>query len=218
MEQRVWYAAYGSNLCRSRFQFYLTGGRPPKATRCYPGARDRTPPHDERAVLLPGQLYFAWESTTWTGGVAVYDPAGPAGAVAARVYLLTTAQFSDIAAQEMHRPPGTTLDVYGLLTHAPTAVLGDGRYETLHRVGELEGLPVVTFSAPWTAQTASLNAPSPNYLQLLARGLRESQGWSADDITAYLLAAPGVNLSWDRIRLASLVASEGHSQPRGLPT
>ncbi len=29
MEQ-VWYAAYGSNLSRERFGFYLSGGQPPE--------------------------------------------------------------------------------------------------------------------------------------------------------------------------------------------
>ena len=204
MEQ-VWYAAYGSNLSRKRFGYYLSGGRPTGAARSYPGARDRTPPARDHALLLPGRLYFAWESPTWTGGVAFYDPAARAGppTVAARAYLLTVQQFSDVAAQEMHRAPGAEVDVAGLLAHAPVATLGPGRYETLHRVGDLEGLPIVTFSAPWTLDTAPLYAPGTVYLRRIADGLREAHTWSADEICDYLLDCPGVQPAWSRGALAS---------------
>ncbi|MBO1755120.1 histone deacetylase [Allobranchiibius sp. CTAmp26] len=202
--ERVWYAAYGSNLSRERFSYYLVGGRPAGAARTYPGARDRTPPARDQALLLPGQLYFAWESPTWTGGVAFYDPAARDGTpgVAARAYLLSVRQFSDVAAQEMHRPPGEEVDVAGLLAHAPVATLGPGRYETLHRVAELEGLPVVTFSAPWSIETAPLNAPSTAYLRRIADGLREAHEWSTDEVCDYLLACPGMRPTWDRESLA----------------
>lgn len=189
---RVWYAAYGSNLSRARFEYYLSGGRPPGAARTYPGARDRTPPTADRELSLPGQLYFAWESATWTGGVAFYDPAGPAASVAARAYLISVQQFSDVAAQEMHRLPGEELDVCGLLADDCVVALGEGRYETLHRVGEIDGLPVVTFSAPWSVATAPLNPPAAAYLRLIAQGLRESHHWSTAQINAYLAAAPGM--------------------------
>ncbi|UIJ36056.1 histone deacetylase [Allobranchiibius sp. GilTou73] len=203
MEQ-VWYAAYGSNLSRERFGHYLFGGRPSGASRTYPGVRDRTPPTSDHPLLLPGRLYFAWESPTWTGGVAFYDPTVREGAptVAARAYLLTVQQFSDVAAQEMHRPPGDEVDVAGLLAHAPVATLGPGRYETLHQVGELEGLAVVTFSAPWTIETAPLNAPSAAYLRRIADGLREAHGWSAEQTCDYLLDCPGVQPTWSRASLA----------------
>ncbi len=189
MSERVWYASYGSNLSRSRFECYLYGGRPLGASRTYPGARDRTPPTGDRALILPGQVYFAWQSPTWGGGVAFYDPAAD-GEVAARAYLLTVPQFSDVATQEMHRPTGADVDVHGLLAHAPVATLGPGRYETLHRVAELDGVAVVTFSAPWTLGDALLNAPSPAYLRMMADGLREAHGWSDTQVAAYLDRCP----------------------------
>lgn len=210
--ERVWYAAYGSNLCRARFEYYLSGGRPRGATRTYPGARDPTPPAGDQALLLAGQVYFAWESTTWTGGVAFYDPAGPDATVPARAYLLTVQQFSDVAAQEMHRPPGSEADVHGLLAHAPVASLGEGRYETLHRVAEIEGVPVVTFSAPWSVQTAPLNPPSAAYLRMIADGLRESHDWTSARVGEYLLAAPGVKKGWDRPEIINLLADRGEQR------
>ncbi|MEO7752218.1 MAG: histone deacetylase, partial [Terracoccus sp.] len=72
--EHVWYAAYGSNLSRSRFVHYLSGGRPPGASRTYAGARDPRDPLGDVPLTLDGQVYFAWESPTWGGGIAFYDP------------------------------------------------------------------------------------------------------------------------------------------------
>ena len=88
----LWYAAYGSNLARDRFEAYLFGGRPPGATRHYPGARDPRPPRDDRPLLVPGRLFFAGDSPTWGGGIAFYD-ADARGTVYARAYRITTEQF-----------------------------------------------------------------------------------------------------------------------------
>lgn len=142
---RVWYTAYGSNLHRDRLTCYLAGGRPPGARRSYPGCRDHSPPLATVPVLLPGQLYFALESKTWTGGMAFYDPFDE-GELPARAYLLTAEQFADIAAQEMYRAPGTDLDLTGVL-RTGRAQLGPGRYETLVCPGQLDGHPMLTFTA-----------------------------------------------------------------------
>ena len=53
---------------------------------------------------LPGAFYFAGASRQWGGGgVAFYDHDAEGGPTAARAYLITAAQFADVAAQEMHR-------------------------------------------------------------------------------------------------------------------
>ena len=142
---RLWYASYGSNMAIDRLTCYLAGGCPPGATRTYPGARDPSPPLDLRPVSLPGSVYFAWTSPTWGGGIAFYDPEAP-GTSYGRAYLMTLSQLSDVAAQEMHRPPGTDLDLTDVLSDG-VSVIGPGRYESLHAVGSLDSLPVVTFTA-----------------------------------------------------------------------
>src|SRR5689334_10989150 len=106
----VWYAAYGSNLDPDRFGCYLRGGRPPGATRDYPGTRDRSPAREVRAAELPGRLVFAWDSPTWGGGIAFYDPDG-VDSVLAAAYLLTRRQFADVLEQEMWREPGAEHDL-----------------------------------------------------------------------------------------------------------
>lgn len=186
----LWYAAYGSNLARDRFTTYLSGGRPVGAARHYPGARDPRPPSDDRPLLLPGRIYFAGRSLTWGGGMAFYDPDAP-GTVYARAYRLSAEQFSDLAAQEMRRDPGTDLDLAPVLAGRRHSY-GPGRYETLHLVGELEQHPVLTFTAPVDHGLAP-NPPGPGYLATIARGLRECHRLSDDTVVAYLDAARAVS-------------------------
>ena len=56
---RIWYVAYGSNLSRDRFSYYLRGGRPDGSERDFPGCRDSSDPSDSFGLLISGGVYFA---------------------------------------------------------------------------------------------------------------------------------------------------------------
>lgn len=193
-------------MSEARFRHYVQGGRPHGATRDYPGARDRTAPSRVEPVTLAGSVFFAWESPTWGGGIAFYDPAGD-GTSYGRAYLVTTGQFADIAAQEMHRIPDADLDLTRLLADGH-ALLGPGRYERLLVVGELSGSPVVTFTASWTQDEIILNAPVARYLRMMAAGLREGHGLDDEEIVAYLMARPGARPKWSTETLAASLAAD----------
>lgn len=195
MGHEVWYASYGSNMCRDRLLAYLLGGRPEGARRSYVGSRTPAEPLDDITLELPGRLYFAGDSPTWGGGVAFYDHDEP-GPTAARAYRITTGQFADIAAQEMHRlpEPGDPIEeviVGGLETGRHEA--GPGHYETLIEVGDHGGLPILTFTAPHGYDAVPHTQPSAPYREMLAQGLRESRGWSDEQIADYLAAAMGAS-------------------------
>lgn len=186
--KHVWYVAYGSNLSRERFRYYIRGGRPDGSARDFPGCRDTSDPLDSFGVLIGGGVYFAGHSSGWRAGMAFYDPRAH-GEVAARAYLITSEQFVDVLAQETRRSPGITLDL------AP-AFRGDrysegvGGYSILVRLGDHKGVPLVTFTRD--RRTApSLAAPSAAYLAAMATGLREAHGWSQMQINRYLAALPG---------------------------
>ncbi|MFJ8623445.1 histone deacetylase [Kitasatospora sp. NPDC093550] len=200
----VWYVAYGSNLHAARLACYLRGGRPDGGARTYPGCRDRSPARRSVATALPGTLYFADRSLTWGGGSAFYDP-DVRGEVPCRAYLLTAGQFSDIAAQEMRRSPAADLDLTPVLAHG-RATLGPGRYETLLRLGTLDGHPLLTFTAPWGAAGADLTAPAPAYLRTLAAGLAESHAWGPWRTAGYLATRPGASGHWTPAAVAALSA------------
>ena len=175
----VWYVSYGSNMCRQRLDCYLQGGRPEGATRTYPGARDRTPPQADAAVELPGRVYFAGHSPTWGGGIAFYDHA-EAGPTLARAYLITVGQFADVAAQEMRRDPRPNSVVEQVLMSGLPAgryEVGPGRYETLLDLGQREGAPMYTFTAPDSLGDAAHADPTTPYLAMLCQGLQESRRW-----------------------------------------
>jgi hypothetical protein len=196
----IWYAAYGSNLDPARFDVYLYGGRPADGHRDYPGTRDAEAALATRPTVLPGDVVFGWDSPTWGGGVAFFD-AEASGQVPATAYLLTGRQFSDVVDQEMWRHPGSDHDLAEIL-RAGRGALGPGRYETVHRVGDLDGHPVLTFTAD---ELPELNAPAPGYLATMVRGLRAVHGLSDDAIVELLLARPGMRPGWDDESLRAIL-------------
>ena len=212
MDPRVWYASYGSNLARDRFRCYVEGGRPPGAARVCPGCRDTTMPSQDVATRLPGRLHFAWRSPTWGGGIAFYDPSQP-GETLARAYRVTVGQLADVVAQEMHRTPGADLDLRGLPLRG-RLVLGPGRYETLHLVGEIGGEPVITFSHSEATTPLDPHPPSAAYLAMIVRGLREAHGLDDAALVAYLGAAHGIG--WAPEDLADLCRRTPRSQAQAL--
>ncbi|MEV6805411.1 histone deacetylase [Streptomyces sp. NPDC051132] len=205
--ERVWYTSYGSNTHLDRLAAYLKGGRPPGATREYPGCRDPAMPARSVPVELTGAMYFATHSPVWGGGRAFYDPQ-PSGRVLARAHLVTSGQFADIAAQEMYREPDGDLDLEEVLTRG-RAVLGDGRYETLVCAGRLAGLPVLTFTAPWGLHDVPWVAPSAAYVRYLAEGLLSAGAWDAEAVAAYVAACPGAGERWSTREVAALLGADG---------
>ncbi|MFF0744305.1 histone deacetylase [Streptomyces sp. NPDC004111] len=164
------------------------------------------------AVELPGTVYFATRSPVWSGGGrAFYDPDAP-GRALARARLVTVAQFSDIAAQEMYREPGEgpDLDLREVLARG-RSVQGEGRYETLVCPGELSGHPLLTFTAPWSVAEAELNAPAAGYLAYLAGGLLAAGAWDAGSVAAYLANCPGAAGTWSERAVRELLGHGARS-------
>jgi hypothetical protein len=210
----VWYVSYGSNMLPARLRYYLEGGQPPGGRRVYPGARDTSPPVKTAAVMLPGGIFFALESGAWTGGMSFYDPA-IAGPTPAAAYLVTRAQFGDIATQEMYRTPDRDLILDEALTSGK-AVLGPGRYETVLYVGAQDRWPMLTFTCPWHASEVDLNPPAATYLGLLSAGIAATHHWSTDQIADYLVGLPGVSGTWTRDDVLPLVKARGDAADTAL--
>ncbi|MFN8105813.1 MAG: histone deacetylase [Acidimicrobiia bacterium] len=192
---QVWYAAYGSNLDRARFDCYVVGGRPPGAARTYPGCRDREPPADEAAARIPHRLYFAGASTVWGGAVAFVEttPCARAGReTLVRLYRITWEQFADVHAQdnwsgELH----AGLPTLPTLRSRRVVTVGSGWYDTVVYLGEHDGAPVLTFTAAAREAVGDLAAPAGAYVETMARGLAASHGLGAHEVAEYVAAAPG---------------------------
>jgi hypothetical protein len=197
-EDPVWYVAYGSNMNGARFGCYIAGGRPRGARRTYLGCRDQSPPPRDVAIHLSGGLAFAGKSRVWGGGIAFYNP-DVDGELAARAYLLTFGQLSDVVAQETRRPVGSDLALGNGVDRR--WALPSAAYETLLHVGERDGLPMFTITSLQNLDPAPPSAP---YVRTMLDGLGETFGWTADERVQYLMRAPGVTPTWTAGQLVEL--------------
>jgi len=197
-KDHVWYVAYGSNLHAARFNCYIAGGRPRGARRTYVGCRDRSPPRRDIGIRMAGGLTFAGNSRVWRGGMAFYHPHAD-GEVAARAYLLTFGQLSDVVAQEIRGPIGSDLALDSAAERQWTT--NSRTYETLLRLDDRDGLPMFTLTS---LQTVDATTPSASYLRVMLDGLGEAFGWTAHARVRYLLRAPGVAPAWNANRLVEL--------------
>lgn len=198
---RLWYAAYGSNLHRPRFDCYLTGGRPPGAERVYPGCRDRSPVPPPRPLTLPGEMYFGWHSRVWDGGICFLDPDAPSDPLGTPAvgYLVTAGQFADVVAQEMRADPGEPIDIAPAMRYGRHR-RGPGRYETLVYCGDLDGHPILTFTSDRRIEGS---APSAAYLRTVLAGLVDGHGLCPTEAAGYLARRPGIG-RWSPSRIAAL--------------
>ena len=88
----VWYAAYGSNINKSRFMEYIE--------RC----SDKTPPVKEEQFIFPHPIYFANRSRNWDyKGVAFLD-IEQQGKAYGKLYLVTEEQLEQIHVLEGNGP------------------------------------------------------------------------------------------------------------------
>jgi hypothetical protein len=159
------------------------------------------------SLEVAGGLVFAGESTVWGGGMAFYD-AKARGLVACRAYLVSGEQLADITAQEMRREPGGEFarDLAGLLADVESVhTLGPGRYETVARLGERDGVPMFTVTHGDVSELEPA-APSAAYLRWIAAGLREAHGWNGLQVATYLIEAPGVRNKWAMEELTAVTA------------
>ncbi len=182
----MWYVAYGSNLLAERFVTYLEGGRARGRTRAHPGARDATRWRADHPVELPHRMHFAGTSRWWGGGgVALVDPQAGHHPSRGRAYLITRQQFEDVLAQESGRPVGRRVDL-GLAIDGGQAVVGDGSYDLVFRLGDHQGWPMLTFTRTAPVSSLQYNAPSAEYTSCIVAGLGESHGVSEAAARAYL--------------------------------
>lgn len=171
---RVWYAAYGSNLLRARFLTYLLGGRPDGSARTYPPSDHPRHPVDEMALVLPGSARFAREAASWGGGgVAFWDPDSGAG-TAARGWLIDSDQFAELLHLENGGADRRRPTVPAELWRRGVCVVGPGWYPRLLVVGLVAGDPVVTFTSAVEDDRLPASAPGHAYADVVARGLAET--------------------------------------------
>ena len=88
MVSHVWYAAYGSNINRSRFMEYIYS------------CTNKTEPLEQRPYIIPHNVYFAYKSRRWNRkGVAFLDQQED-GMSLGCIYKISMEQFGEIQRME----------------------------------------------------------------------------------------------------------------------
>lgn len=202
---KVWYASYGSNLSKNRFETYIAGGAPEGSHTAHPGARDITLPEEDIPIRYHGRMHFAAVSNRWGGGgVAFMDDDSPGHALG-RAYKISMEQFDDVVAQENGRKPGDLkVETEEALTKGKSRI-SYGLYGTLVHIGDYENAPVFTFTGDFTAKealtslheskpkTMPTNSPSNNYMRMIGSGLAETFGMNEYDQADYIRGSLGAS-------------------------
>ncbi len=133
--QYLIYAAYGSNLFKERFMFYIKGGV--FEGRHYNGSTDKSEPEDLGWIYVPHRLYFAKKSPRWDNkGVAFLSCEKESNSdyhAVVRLWKISEIQFKDIQQQE-----------------------GKVWYKEVLFLGEKEGLKIKTITGSWVDEKHSL--------------------------------------------------------------
>ncbi|KAL3696742.1 hypothetical protein R1sor_010818 [Riccia sorocarpa] len=203
----LWYASYASNMCTARFMCYIQGGQAEGMARSCIGGRDKTPPVDSRWKHVPHQLIFgrSFTSTWGSGGVAFLDPTPDEGSTTLmRMYKITLQQFCDVLAQENRLIPGDSrfrvewrhinaLRLGVAASSNDAFEMLPGWYGTIQYLGDEDGLPILTITCSaddmkkYRERKLPVCAPSPTYIDVIIKGLRE-HGLSEEEARVYVLS------------------------------
>ncbi|WP_042457065.1 hypothetical protein [Neobacillus dielmonensis] len=208
-QQYVWYASFGSNMNRDRFLCYIRGGSPAGSTRVEVGCRDASLPVAESFFTIPYPLYFAKEAAGWQSmGVAFIGlNQNPVNPTISKKYLITAEQFVDVVKQE-----NNGIDFHLDLSEVKKAgskVFRHSWYGNLVYLGEEQGYPIFTFTAPWDITETYTRKPSTAYLSTIVNGAKEH--YTDEDIFTYFINKPGIKGEYSTEELFDIISNKGDS-------
>ena len=185
--KKIWYASYGSNMLKERFLCYIRGGTPEGAQRTYKGCTNKILPEKNKPVEIDAELYFARSSKTWHGGgIAFINPGnGIEQKALGRMYLIEPEQFVELVKQESRYEGELHMDFEKAAIEGHLIINIKSWYGRLLFLGFDEGYPIFTFTNEAYLEK-ELNMPHESYLNMIKRGLRETYGFSKEEIGSYL--------------------------------
>ncbi|KAL8170675.1 hypothetical protein V2J09_022479 [Rumex salicifolius] len=208
----VWYATYGSNMCKARFLCYIEGGQVEGMQRSCSGSADKTPPKETMWKAVSHRLFFGRDHThTWgPGGVAFLHPESNAEDKAyVSMYRITLEQFNDILHKEnissydMSSPLFDVKDLEHIRTNQSASLdaIKQGWYHNVVYLGEERGIPIITMTCElsdvenFKSGKVAQCAPPLEYANTLIRGLVEGEQLSETEARKYIEEAAGVDLT-----------------------
>lgn len=181
----IWYASYGSNLMEERFLCYIKGGKPLGSQLFEKGARNKSDPLKSTMFTLSHRLYFAKDKSKWgRGGVAFIENEPNVHVTTySKAYLITTEQFTDIVAQE-NGLSSLHIDYHSFYKKGFLDIV-DGWYGRLLSIGEIDNIPVATFTSPEDLDLSQRYPPAQPYVAVILNGLQEL-GLTLEESISYL--------------------------------
>lgn len=206
LQNKVWYACYGSNILEQRFLCYIKGGQPQGAATIYEGCKDKTLPTDSEDFYISSELYFAQNSKNWdNGGVAfVRTSFEPKALTIGKIYLITKGQLVDIARQETKTKGKLTIDFekaiqdeFYIFKKLPSW------YGNLLYLGHHNDYPIFTLTNENNLQTVT--RPSKSYLKIIIEGIKEAHNFDNPTIFEYLRTKRGINGNYSDQELFNII-------------
>ena len=194
-----WYLGYGSNLSKQRFLCYVKGEKPTYGTTVAKGCRNKKFFDVSKPMKIPYKLYFGLPkgrkaTQNWgEGGVAFLDrKENTEHTTFCRIWKVTSQQFHDVWDQE-----------------------GPAWYNDLLKLGEVDGLPVFSFTRrkpgfQFEVETSRppdvvMMKPSASYMKTIILGLMETYPeMPKRDMLDYLRGREGIQNEYEHTELLEL--------------
>jgi hypothetical protein len=205
LKKYCWYASYGSNISKPRFECYITGGRPTGSARKYEGCSDKTLPLSQFVFTTSRELYFAKKSKSWSnGGVGFITSSEiPDNITICKAYLIRVDQFIEIALQESSGLTRKDFDFQKCYEDGYYEMNCNSWYGLLLSLGLEEDYPIFTFTSCKTLYS-EINKPDEYYLLTISTGLKELN-YKNEYIVSYLESKRGIKEYFNHSDLVSLV-------------
>lgn len=199
----IWYAAFGSNMNKSRFDCYIKGGQMEGMRRRCVGSMDKSQPKEIMWKTFPHRLFFARDHTaTWgPGGVAFLHPESDIQEKTyTRLYKITLEQFNDVLLQENVLSDDMTCPLFDL-TFLQTIetekcisveLVQRGWYHNVVYLGKENNIPILTMTCPlsdienFKSGKFPVNSPAKAYANTLVKGLVQGKQLSEAEAIAYI--------------------------------
>jgi hypothetical protein len=219
----VWYASYGSNLCKDRFLCYIRGGTPHGSTQEERGCGDQRLPLEDYRIVIPHELYFAGHADRWNGGPAfisltssgslrlltseVTVPTLQPHETLGRMYKVTAGQFIEVVQQENNEEIEFNLSELSEINQLGGKRYPELRYGSILKLGEYRDMPIFTFTSTLQMGDEPFTAPSDAYLRMLMSGIKEAYSFDAEHQSEYFVQKRGIHGRLSKEYLKDLVNS-----------
>lgn len=205
LQDKIWYACYGSNILEERFNCYIKGGQPKGAQTKYEGCTDKTLPTDNEDFYICSELYFAKESSNWdNGGVAfIRTLFEPQASTMGRIFLITKGQLVDIARQETKTKAELTIDFDKAVAYGSYIFKRPSWYGNLLYLGQQSEYPIFTLTNQDDLQP--ITKPSKSYLRTIWQGIKEAHKFDDKAIFEYLKSKRGIKENYKDEELLRII-------------